>query len=88
MLTFVLVTTSIPIPALLYSLYCNAALSNIVAYGAFIDSNKITSPSFSGTTANDASNKATPPPATIPSCNAALVAVSYTHLTLPTILLV
>ena len=61
-------------PDLLYSLYSNAALSSMVAYGAFIASNKITSPSFSGTIANDASSKATPPPDTIPSCKAAFVA--------------
>ena len=68
MSTLVLLTTSIPTPVLLNSLYSNAALSNIVAYGDFIDSNKITSPSFSGTIEKEASSKATPPPATITSC--------------------
>ena len=50
------------------------ALSNIVSKGLRIASNNIFSPILTGLIVVDAFSNATPPPDTIPSCNAAFVA--------------
>jgi hypothetical protein len=74
------VTTSNPLPSLdsksfdCLDVKTIPALLNRVLNGALIDSNNISSPLFSGFKILEAFNKAIPPPGTIPSLIAALVA--------------
>ena len=73
-LTLPPVTTSTPSPIFNLLGHSKLALCNIVSNGLCIAFNSNTSPLFSGSIVVDAFNSATPPPGTIPSCNAALVA--------------
>ena len=68
------VITFIPQPGLLFHTTLKLAFSKIVLKGCSIASNKICSASFFACTYLAAFNNATPPPETIPSFIAALVA--------------
>ena len=74
MCTIFPVTTLIPYPSFLGTSAFIPALSSIVLNGDNIALDNISSPIFSSFIFSAAFNKATPPPATIPSFIAALVA--------------
>ena len=74
-LTLLPVTTSTPKPfSGLGSVCSKPAFSNIVLKGAFIASSSISSPTALAEIFCEALSRAIPPPGTIPSCKAALVA--------------